>query len=76
MDCRQPPESPVEKLDMRFRIHRWENVTPNQDELGDQRNRNVEIRNPKMGGKSHMGRSMEGDPENGVAENGSGKLFR
>ena len=64
---------------MRFRIHRWENVTLNQDELGDQRNRNVEIRNPKkrrMGGKSHMGRSMEGDPENGVAENGSGKLFR
>ena len=62
---------------MRFRIHRWENVTPNQDELGDQRN--VEIRNPKkrrMGGKSHMGRSMEGDPENGVAENGSGKLFK
>ena len=54
-------------------------MTPNQDELGDQRNRNVEIRNPKkrrMGGKSHMGRSMEGDPENGVAENGSGKLFR
>ena len=61
---------------MRFRIHRWENVTPNQDELGDQRNRNVEIRNPKKRRKSHMGRSMEGDPENGVAENGSGKLFR
>ena len=56
-----------------------ENVTPNQDELGDQRNRNVEIRNPKkrrMGGKSHMGRSMKGDPENGVAENGSGKLLK
>ena len=65
---------------MRFRIYGWENVTPNQDELGDQRNRNVEIRNPKkrrrMGGKSHMGRSMEGDPENGVAENGSGKLLK
>ena len=51
-------------------------MTPNQDELGDQRNRNVEIRNPKKRRKSHMGRSMKGDPENGVAENGSGKLFK